>query len=248
MNIDKYLARINYEGDLIPNLSTLRVLQKSHLLHLPFENLDIHSNTPIELNIDRIYEKLITKHRGGFCYELNGLFYELLKAIGYEVKRISGRVYTEKKGYGREYDHLAIIATVGKNDYLVDVGFGEFSFSPLILALYVQQEDERGLFMLDRYDQEYLRINKMENGNWRSQYIFKNIPRAYLEFQEMCSYHQTSPQSSFTQKKTISIPTQTGRITCSGNTLKIKNGEALFEEEINEQAYVEMLRKYFNFE
>ncbi|HYK47600.1 MAG TPA: arylamine N-acetyltransferase, partial [Parafilimonas sp.] len=75
MDVDRYLRRINYEGTREPNLTLLAALQKQHLLHVPFENLDIHYKTPIELNVPRIFEKVVHNKRGGFCYELNGLFY-----------------------------------------------------------------------------------------------------------------------------------------------------------------------------
>ena len=99
MNKEKYLARIKYVGKLEPNLNLLKELQKSHLLNVPFENLDIHNQTPIELNVKRIYEKIVINNRGGFCYELNGLFYELLLLLNFNAKRISARVYNKDSGY-----------------------------------------------------------------------------------------------------------------------------------------------------
>ncbi len=75
MDTEKYLNRIKYSEPLEPNLDTLKKLQKSHLLNVPFENLDIHNGIPIELSVDRIYEKIVNQNRGGFCYELNGLFW-----------------------------------------------------------------------------------------------------------------------------------------------------------------------------
>lgn len=73
----KYLKRINYSGDLNPNLDLLKKLQYHHLMNIPFENLDIHNKSRIQLNIDRMFEKIVVQKRGGFCYELNGLFHDL---------------------------------------------------------------------------------------------------------------------------------------------------------------------------
>ena len=78
-------------------------------MSIPFENLDIHNNVPIKLSIEKIFDKVVNQNRGGLCYELNGLFYELLNAIGFDVKIISARVFNQDNGYGKEYDHLAII-------------------------------------------------------------------------------------------------------------------------------------------
>ena len=83
MNLHQYLQRIDYKGSLKPSLKTLANLQKQHLLHIPFENLDIAAGVPIELDINRIYKKVIMNKRGGFCYELNRLFCELLTQLGF---------------------------------------------------------------------------------------------------------------------------------------------------------------------
>ena len=146
---EKYLQRIKYSGPLEPNLDLLKKLQKTHLLHVPFENLDIHYPSPIELDIARIYAKIVFNNRGGFCYELNGLFYELLFSLGYNAKRISARVFEKNDNYGPEYDHFAIIVQIGNVEYLTDVGFGELLFEPLELQLNQIPEDARGSFLID---------------------------------------------------------------------------------------------------
>jgi N-hydroxyarylamine O-acetyltransferase len=83
MEVKKYLERIGYKGSTEPTIGLLSALQKKHLLNIPFENLDIHYKTPIELDIAIIFEKVVIKKRGGFCYELNGIFHELLNSIGF---------------------------------------------------------------------------------------------------------------------------------------------------------------------
>ncbi|MEL6986932.1 MAG: arylamine N-acetyltransferase, partial [Bacteroidota bacterium] len=128
MNIKEYLNRINYEGEIKLNIEVLKELQKCHLLNVPFENLDIHYNRTIQLDIGKFYNKIVIDRRGGFCYELNTLFQNLLHQIGFK-KIISARVYDHKKGsFGEEYDHLAIVVDLNQRAYLVDVGFGEFAF------------------------------------------------------------------------------------------------------------------------
>ena len=93
MNKNEYLRRIGIEEkEIEPTLENLKLLQRRHLLNVPFENLDIHWKRPILLDSDNFYEKVVNKKRGGFCYELNGLFNELLKEIGFQTKIISARV------------------------------------------------------------------------------------------------------------------------------------------------------------
>ena len=247
MSIDTYIKRIKYIGDLNPTLKVLKKLQNAHLLTVPFENLDIIAGKSIELNIEKLFDKIVLNNRGGFCYELNGLFFELLRIVGFEVKMVSARVFDKKRGLGAEFDHMAIIARIDDSDYLTDVGFGEFAFAPLELELNKNQEDERGWFKIEEYDADYLQISKEENKKWIPEYIFSLQARELNEYEEMCRYHQTSPDSHFTWKRICSLPTKNGRITITGNTLKITSQENHTEKHIeNEIELNKYLKKYFN--
>ena len=73
-----------------PTPETLRDLQVAHLSTVPFENLSIHSGEPIVLNEDALFAKIVEQKRGGFCYECNGLFAGLLRALGFEVAMLGG--------------------------------------------------------------------------------------------------------------------------------------------------------------
>lgn len=245
MDVEMYLRRINYSGKLTPTLETLSHLQESHLLHVPFENLDIHTDTKIEL--DNSYNKIVLQNRGGFCYELNSLFYQLLKALGYTVKMISARVFDKEKGLGPEFDHMAIIATIDKVNYLVDVGFGEFAFHPLAVKLNREQTDPRGIFRIQSFDNNYLMVSKKNtNHEFTPEYVFTKKGRHLHEFYEMCHYHQSDAASHFTQKRICSLPTKEGRITLSGNVLKITSGGKTTEKELaNETDIEQVLKSYF---
>lgn len=247
VNKNEYLTRIDYNGSLEPTLQVLGKLQEAHLLNVPFENLDIYYGIPIELDIDKIYRKIILNHRGGFCYELNGLFYELLVSLGFSVRRISARVFDKINGYGQEYDHMAIIADIDGSSYLTDVGFGEFSFSPIKLDTEIVQSDTRGEFIIQKYENDYFLVSKWENNMLMPQYIFSTTARELDEYNEMCHYHQTSPASHFTRNALITRPTQGGRITLTPDALKIKLGDSINEVRVeNEDAFRNMLWEYFS--
>ncbi|MEH0154118.1 arylamine N-acetyltransferase [Limibacter armeniacum] len=248
MDKNKYLERIQYKGQLETTIEVLEALQTHHLLHIPFENLDIHYGNPILLDTEKIYTKLINHQRGGFCYELNGLFFELLKHLGFDVIRISARVFDSKNGnYGAEFDHMAIVATINQEQYLVDVGFGEFTIKPLKLVLNEVQHDPNGAFVIEKTEDGYYRVSKLNGDQKEFNYIFTTTPRAFTEFGGMCTYHQSNPASHFTQKKVISKPTPNGRITLSDDYLKIsENGKETtqlpFESEADFNRY---LAEYF---
>lgn len=247
MNIEKYLTRIVYNGNVQPDLHTLKQLQKQHLLHVPFENLDIHYNTPIRLDTEAIFRKVVDHKRGGFCYELNGLFLELLDSLGFKTKRISGRVYNkETLEFGQEYDHQAIVVLIDDEEYLVDVGLGEFAFAPLKMELNTVQHDVRGDYTIREYDGEYLIIYKVDSTKKIPQYIFKNTHRDCEEFTEMCNYHQTSPESPFTQNKLVSLPTENGRTTLTDDKLKVSENGNTSETAVADKAeFEDKLRKIF---
>ncbi|MBK9154405.1 MAG: arylamine N-acetyltransferase [Chloracidobacterium sp.] len=213
MNTTAYLARIGLLPDhLEPNEEVLRLLQRKHLLSVPFENLDIHWKRPIVLNVNRFYEKIVANRRGGFCYELNGLFNELLRSIGYQTRLLSARVFNGT-GYGPEFDHALIVVTIGDDEYLTDVGFGDFTAEPLRFSLGVEQHDPAGIFVVRRFDDEYFEVAKRDGNSWKSQYIFKDIARELVDFTEMCDFQQYSPDSHFKKGKVCSILTDNGRKT-----------------------------------
>ena len=247
--LNKYLSRIKYNKKLSADLDTLIDLQKCHLLNIPFENLDIHNKTRITMDVELFYYKIVEKKRGGFCYELNGLFSELLKAVEFKTCLVSARVFDTTEKYGDEFDHLAIIVLLDNEKWLADVGFGEFAFSPLKIDTGIEQKDERGIFRINRFNEEYFVVQKKTSPGWKSEYLFSLKPRDLSEFSGMCRYHQTSPKSSFTLKKICSIATPTGRITLTDNSFKITANGKVEENEIeNDSHFYKLLKKYFDIE
>ena len=248
MNTQKYLHRIRINSASQADLQQLTQLQQQHLLHIPFENLDIHLGKKISLDYDAVFEKVVIQQRGGFCYELNGLFYILLKKLGYVVKRISARVKGSSGEIGQEYDHMAIIASIDDQDWLVDVGFGKFSFRPLKMVLDEKQENGSGAYWIKQYDEKYYAVNtRGENGVWELAYLFTTDHQAVSAFEEMCHYHQTSEASNFTKRRLCTIPTNDGRITLTDTKLKIEKTGVVTEEEVNsEETFRKHLKRYFD--
>jgi len=227
MNTKGYFRRIGIEEtDIAADLKNLKFLQRQHLLNVPFENLDIHWNHPITLDSDAFYDKVVGEKRGGFCYELNGLFYELLEKIGFQNKIISAKVSKGNGDFGAEYDHLAIITRIGDKEYVVDVGFGAFSAEPLEFILDVEQKDDNGVFLIRKFDENYFEIVRRDGDVWQIEYIFTTLQRGLTEFAEMCQYHQTSSESHFTRGRVCSLMTIDGRKTLTdGKFIETKNGQ-----------------------
>jgi N-hydroxyarylamine O-acetyltransferase len=132
LHIESYLARINYHGALAPTAETLRALQVAHLLTVPFENLSIHAHEPIVLTDEALFTKIVTHRRGGFCYEANGLFAALLRALGCNVAMLSAGVAKPDGSFSPDFDHMTLLVTLAER-WLVDVGFGDSFLEPLRL-------------------------------------------------------------------------------------------------------------------
>ena len=247
MNAKKYLNRIGGEQfDFVPNLENLKYLQRRHLLHIPFENLDIHWKKPIDLSSESLFRKIVENKRGGFCYELNGLFFELLQKTGYESKRISARVSDGKGNFGQEFDHLAIITRIADEDYLVDVGFGDFFAEPIKFVLDEEQTDANGKFLIKQFDDKYFEVVKKNEETFISQYIFTLKKRDLFEFENMCLFHQTSPDSHFTQNKVCSLMCIDGRKTLTDKKFMTTKANQKEEVAINsEREFAEILEREF---
>ena len=129
MDVTRFLQRLRYQGSRAPTLQTLRALQRAFLLSVPFENLDIHLGREIRLEPQALYDKIVGRRRGGFCYECNGLFRELLRALGFEAEFLSARMSLHGR-LGPEFDHI-VLRVAFDRDYVVDVGNGQSCREPL---------------------------------------------------------------------------------------------------------------------
>ena len=221
MDIDAYLARLGYFGPRAPTAATLAALHLLHLQAVPFENLDIGRGVPIVLDLEALYAKLITHRRGGFCYELNGVFAELLRALGYTVDLLSARVWGGGV-FGPEFDHLALRVTGGAlpEPLLADVGFGQSFLRPLRLVPGVEQADASSRYRLTQTGAEW-RLDALEAGavEWAPSYTFTLTPREFGDFAEMCVYQQAAPDSHFRQGPICSRATPEGRVSLSTGKL-----------------------------
>ena len=211
-----YLDRIGYQGSLEPSAATLCQLHRAHLLAVPFENLDIRLGRPIALSLPMFYDKIVRNRRGGFCYELNGLFGWLLEEVGFRVTMLSARVY-EQGRFGAEFGHMVLMVDTG--EYLIaDVGFGDSFVEPLSLETQAGDQQPGCAYRLTG-PESGKRLERRLESKWAPQYVFSLTPRRLDDFTAMCQHHQTSALSHFTRKSVCSLATQTGRITLSNNRL-----------------------------
>ncbi len=211
-----YLNRIEEPRPEVIDAAALRALHRAHQLTVPFENLSIHLAEPISLDEDKLLDKIVTRRRGGFCYELNGAFALLLRALGAEVVMAAARVYGENS-LGPPFDHLALLVHLadGTGPWLADVGFGSHTVYPLRFGSRQEQHDPAGTFRLaDAADGD---VDVMKDTG--PQYRIEPRARSLADFVPTCWWQQTSPESHFTHRTICSRLTVDGRISISGRSL-----------------------------
>ena len=249
LDLKAYLERINYHGSLALTAETLRALQVAHLLAVPFENLSIHAGQPILLEDEALFTKIVTNRRGGFCYEANGLFAALLRALDFDVVMLSAKVANANGEFGPDFDHMALMVQLDQR-WLVDVGFGDSFLEPLRLDERDEQRQGNHVFQIIADGKKLLLMRRDEGAEWKAQYRFTLKPYAFADYAEMCCYHQTSPESHFTQGRICSRATEQGRITLSDMRLitTSNSGGPQGRQErtlTSEKEYAEVLREHF---
>jgi len=228
---EDYLRRIGVAPPLAADAAALRALHRAHQIAVPFENLSIHLGEPISLDEDDLVTKIVRDRRGGFCYELNGMFALLLEAIGAQVTRVAARVHGAK-GLGPPFDHLALFVRLpdGSGPWLADVGFGRHSVGPLLLDSRTEQQDAAGRFLLaDTADGD---VDVLKDG--QPQYRMELRGRSLSDFVATCWWQQTSPLSHFTEGPVCSRLTEDGgRISISGRTFIRTTDGSRSEEQLS---------------
>ena len=243
MEIEAYLKRIGYSGSREPSVESLRLLHRAHMLTVPFENLDIPLGRPIVLSLPSFYDKIVRRRRGGFCYELNGLFGWLLEQLGFPVRILSARVFDGTRP-GPEFDHLVLLIEMEER-LIADVGFGDSFLEPLGLDIGEGHGPCGSSYRLTGSDSERI-LQRRRESDWEPPYVFSLTPRRLFEFNAMCQHHQTSSESIFTRKAVCSLAIPDGRITLSNNHLIIMAGGRREEQEVaGEEEYRALLKTRF---
>jgi N-hydroxyarylamine O-acetyltransferase len=238
-----YLQRIGLAPPAAADAATLRTMHRAHQMTVPFENLSIHLGEPVSLDEDDLVSKIVRKRRGGFCYELNGMFALLLETLGARVTRVGARVHGST-GFGPPFDHLALVVRLpdGTGPWLADVGFGRHSVCPLALDSRSEQDDPGGRFLLAQTPDGD--VDVLRDGE--PQYRIELRGRSLADFGPTCWWQQTSPLSHFTQETVCSRLTEDGRVSISGRMLiRTSNGSRTEQQLPGDDALLAAYRDHF---
>lgn len=242
MDVDGYLARIGATRPAVADAAALADLHERHVRTVPFENLSVHAREPIVLEDEALVDKIVRRRRGGFCYELNGAFAALLRAMGFDVTLLAGGVYGNGR-FGPPFDHLALRVELDE-PWLADVGFGRFARRPLRINGPESQKDAEGEFLvLDGADGD---LEVHHDG--APVYRLERRARELREFVPTAWWQATSPQSHFTRSLLCTLPTEDGRVTLAGDTLVETTSGKRVERKLDGHELVAAYRSYFGIE
>jgi len=245
--IAAYLRRIGYNGDLVPNYDTLHALQLQHLQTVPYENLDIMRGIPLSLKTEDIYDKVVTRGRGGYCFELNALFAWLLRSIGFEVTDLMARFLFREGDIIPMRRHRVLKVSIEGTDYLADVGVGIMTpRMPLTITNNHVSEQNGEKYLLQMEDFLGYVLYEWHKGTWRKLYSFTEEPQIEDDFIGISYYCETHPGSFFKTMDMVHIITDKGRKSIAGRELKLFTPEGVKAiVPANDKVFHELLHEHF---
>ena len=196
MELSDYLARIDYQGQPAVTLECLNALHRQHLLHVPYENLDVQLGRPLDLEMERIFDKIVRRRRGGWCYEMNGLLGWALGEIGFDVMRMAGGVMRSQGGDSMLGNHL-VLAVHLEQPYIADVGLGNGLIEPTPLRVGPISQEFRNC-SLEQIEDDYWRFHNFP-GALPLDFDFRYVAADEALLAESCAQLQSDPDSKFMQ-------------------------------------------------
>ena len=222
VDLAAYTVRIGYQGPLTHSLETLVGLHRAQAVSIPFENLDIHLNRAIGLDPASLVQKLVHEQRGGYCYELNGLFRLVLQQLGFRVTCLVGRNLLAGHPL-RPRAHQVLLVEVEGQPWLVDLGFGTNGLvEPIPLVAGPEHRQFFDVYRLQAAPQHNFQLQLHMQGAWQSLYTFTLDEGQPSDFQMMNFYYSQSPDSPFRKQRITTLANQDFRISLVDNELKIR--------------------------
>ncbi len=221
MDLDRYLARIGYDGPVAPDLACLTAVHRQHALSIPYENVDVQLGRRLDFDPTRIFEKLVTRKRGGWCYEMNGLLGAALEAIGFRVTRLAGGVARSTIGDEALGNHLVLRIDL-EEPWIADVGLGDGALEPLRLVSGPVEQSGR-----------HYALEALAPGEWRFRNHEGALPPDFdfieapdeASLTRSCAQLQDDPTSLFRQNLLVMRPTTAGTHLLFGRVYRAPSGE-----------------------
>jgi N-hydroxyarylamine O-acetyltransferase len=218
--LQEYFDRINFSGDAKADIATITKIMRCQLFSVPFENLDVQAGKIVSLVPEEIVDKIIVRNRGGYCFEVNGLFAMALEALGVPYQFVAARpmMYPVRK----PKTHMAIIVRADGEEWLCDLGFGSYGIrAPIRLSLLdAEIKQDFDTYMLSKENEREYLLQAFVEEKWTDQYSFDLSPQEWIDFTPANYLSSTHPEAIFVQKLVVILHNPKGRESLFGNTLK----------------------------
>ena len=246
MNLDLYLNRIGFKGPATVSLSCLFGLQRSHMLNVPFENLDVYMGRPLKLDPADLFEKIVTHRRGGYCFELNTLYGAALREIGFDVTPILARVWLRNPPQTPSLTHMLHKVSIDGQIYISDVGFGGLTTRiPLNISNPVPVDDQVGLIRLHPCEFGQM-VQRQTPDGWENQFSFTGEPAVLSDVLQGNHFTETHPSSHFRHNRFIGLFTEQGRNGLSDLNFTSRAGDELTEKTLaNADEWIAFIEQEF---
>jgi len=218
--LQEYFDRIGYSADAKADMATIAGMMRCQLFSVPFENLDVQAGKIVSLVPEEIVDKIIVRKRGGYCFEVNGLFAMALEALRIPYQFVAARpmMYPVRK----PKTHMAIVVKADGEEWLCDLGFGSYGIrAPMRLDfLDAEIQQDFDTFMLRKANEREYLLQALVEGKWADQFAFDLSPQEWIDFTPANYLSSTHPDSIFVQKLVVVLHNHKGRVSLSGDILK----------------------------
>ena len=244
---EEYLLRIGINE--IPDVTrtNLDKIVDAHQLSVPFENLDLYDlkKGVIKLETAALYEKVVVNRRGGYCFELNSLFFRLLKSIGFTVRPSQARVLRGKSEKTPPL-HRSTIVTIDKTDLFCDVGFGSDMPRTSLELKEGEINTDGGIYIFSFISEDWVILKKRKE-NEDSNLLEISLREHFdVDFVAPNFYTSHNPESMFLKNRSVSLRRKDGHASISDSTFKlVQNGQETLEEVLVRSRLDEILKEYF---
>jgi len=233
VDLEAYLARVGYQGDVAPDLATLRGLHTAHVDAIPFDNLDaLLGRTEVPLDLDSIQEKIVRQGRGGWCLEQVMLMAAVLDRIGFTFTAFAGRTRIRTGSRFGPALHVALSVELDGERWLHDVSFGAHGLhEPIQLAENARLDGDWSFDLVCEPTGEHvLRFLRPEGP--AELYGFTTDVRYPSDLELLNHFCLTHPRSPFNHRMILQRTQPKVRHLLAGNVLtEIRPGEpATFRE------------------
>lgn len=212
MKVEKCLARIGWQGSVRQDETCLGELVRRFRYSVPYETLDLWRRREFSLELPEIYDKIVNRHRGGYCFELNGLFAWLLRELGFEVREYFGRwLLGEDERIPMRRHRVVCVRLPSGPDRVVDAGIGlAFMFSPLSLVFDRHQMRDGRTYRIVRDAEQSCVVEFAAQTGWVRLFSFDEAPQLPYDFDYAHWWCRTHPDSSFLKRVWVYLPTPDG--------------------------------------